>query len=194
MCVFPPPPLSQFLCSLSSSMKKKLVDHVDFFYTISLSISLSSLLFSIKKKRVDHVCFLSTISLWISFFIVVFYKEESLQIMCIFSPPSHTQSLSLHCCFLWRSLYINHVLSPTSLSQNWISFHFLFSMKKKLNISCVFFSHCCFLISCHHGMFFLDHLSQLSFNLFLFVFYEEEPWGSNVSLLTNHSLVSLTHI
>jgi hypothetical protein len=88
MCVLPPPPLSQFLCSLSSSMKKKLVDHVDFFYIISLSISLSLLLFSIKKQRVDHVCFLSTISLWISFFIVVFYKEESLQIMCILSTIS----------------------------------------------------------------------------------------------------------
>lgn len=136
---------------------------------LSLNFSLFIVVFY-KEEACGHVCFLSTISLSISFFIVVFYKEESLQIMCIFSPPSHTQSLSLHCCFLWSSLYINDVLSPTSLSQNWISFHFLFSMKKKLNISCVFFSHCCFLISCHHGMYFLDHLSLnyllISFCLF----------------------------
>jgi hypothetical protein len=119
-----------------------------------------------------------------------------LQITCIFSPPSHTQSLFLSSLlFLWRSLYIKHVLSPASLSQNWISFHFLFSMKKKLNISCVFFSHCCFLISCHHGMFFLDlSLFQLSFNLFLFVFYEEESWGSYVFALKSLSHISHTYL
>ncbi len=142
------------------------------FSTPSLSQFLSlHCCFAIKKKRVDHVCFLSTISLWISFFIVVFYKEESLQIMCIFSPPSHTQSLS----------------------QNWISFHFLFSMKKKLNISCVFFSHCCFLISCHHGMFFLDHLSLNHLLISFCLFSMKKNLEDQMCLCSQITLSYLSH-
>ncbi len=111
--------------------------------------------------------------------------------MWVFSTPPLSQFLSLHCCFLWRSLYINHVLSPTSLSQNWISFHFLFSMKK-LHISCVFFSHCCFLISCHHGMFFLDHLS-LNYLLISFCLFSMKKNLEDHSVFAHKSLSHISH-
>ncbi len=53
-----------------------------------------------RRKLANHVYSLHHLIINLSLFIVVFYKEESLQIMCIFSPPSLNQSLSLHCCFL----------------------------------------------------------------------------------------------
>jgi hypothetical protein len=58
---------------------------------------------------------------------------------------------------------------------------------------CVFLT-CCFLISCHHGMFFLDHLS-LNYLLISFcLFSMKKNLEDHMSLLSNHSLISLTHI
>ncbi len=173
-CVFPLPPLSQFLSSWL----------VFFVQSLSLSLSLSSLFPSMKKKLVDHVCFSSTTSLPISLFIVFFYEEEayrscgfflhhlslnfSLFIVvfykeeacgsCVFSLHYLPLNLFLHCCFLQRRKLANHVYFLSTISYSISLSSLLFSMKKFLYQSC-----------------FISNISLSKLNLFsFFVFYEEE--------------------
>lgn len=168
-CVFPLPPLSQFLsswlvffvqslslCSLFPSMKKKLVDYVCFSSTTSLPISLFIVFFYEEEAYSPCGFFLHHLFLSLSLFIVVLYKEACGS--CVFSLHYLSLNLFLHCCFLLGRKLANHVYFLSTISYSISLSSLLFSMKKFVYQRC-----------------FISNISLSELNLFsFFVFYEEE--------------------
>lgn len=232
-CVFPLPPLSQFLSSwlvffaqslsllFFTSMKKKIVDHVCFSSTTSLPISLFIVFFYEEEACRSCGFFLHHLSLNFSLFIVVFYKEEACG-SCVFSLHYLCLNLFLHRCFLQRRKVANHVYFLSTISYS-ISLSLFLVFYEEVCISSMFYLrhlalkieslfifcflwrrsliyHVCFshmLLSHLMSSWYVfpwPSLSQPSFNLFLFVFYEEESWGSYVFALKSLSHISHTHL
>lgn len=164
-CVFPLPPLSQFLSSwlvffaqslsllFFTSMKKKIVDHVCFSSTTSLPISLFIVFFYEEEACRSCGFFLHHLSLNFSLFIVVFYKEEACG-SCVFSLHYLCLNLFLHRCFLQRRKVANHVYFLSTISYS-IS----------LSLFLVFYEEVCI-----SSMFYLRHLALKIESLFIFCF------------------------
>jgi hypothetical protein len=111
------------------------------------------------------------------------------------------RSLIYHVCFSHTVAFSSHVIMvcfslTISLSTIFQSLFVCFLWRRILRIICVF-AHKSLSHTSHTQLIMLcvfppPSLSQLKISS-LFSFYEEESWGLYVSLLTNHSLISLTH-